>query len=479
MKTLSLSSIFLPSVKKINMALLLIAAGFLMLPVAPSAAAGAEKISKKPQAEIESKAGSLIIKEEEDVFDESEIVESLKEIKTPARKTPRMNNPPAPPDWEGFDYDTLETNMDEVLARFKKHEQYYEPRYTHYQDDKTYKIQSVYRDKVRNLVNAKSVSQEDEELSKLLDAAGKGKDEKLGYVELLDLGIERLFKSDMKNAVRFFSQAVKTDPLQPEGYYNLALAYFYRNNVPLSIINFKRALDLKPNLAEAYNNMGVCYIRANLLERGVTLIRQANIYAPTLKEPIDNLYALKNKDLDYNYNDKLFREKHGLTSSSPSRMFSVKLKLCPPLLNLSAIEKDENRIQLETGADAYDKLVGEYRALMLESYPDIDIAIKTSFDLTNHYNKYWDALNLLKVADELYEKKLYKESERYYTQVLKMVPGVCSVHMKRANARLNVKNLRGAEYDFSFAAKNSDDDDIIREAIKNIQQIRIKKFDSF
>ncbi len=442
---------------------------------------------KKAAAEI------MVIEEDDSIFDESEILESLNEInaadkavkagaaKRAPQKKPRMNNPPAPPYWEGFDYDTVETNMNEILSRFEAHDEYYQPRYKHYQDDNAYKIQSVRRDKIKNLINAQSVVQQNAEVEKLLTGEDRPKEDQLNYVELLDCGIQRLFKSDFKNALRFFSKAVKTDPRQPEGYYNMALAYFYRNNVPLAIINFRRAIDLKPDLAEAFNNIGVCYIRANLIEKGISQLRQANLYAPAMKEAIDNLYELKNKDLDYNYNDKLFREKHNLGSSSPSRVFSLRLKLCPPLLNLSDIEKDENRLQFagNDSVSAYDRLAGEYKTLILDTYPDIDITLKSSIDIENKYNKYWDALNLLKIADELYEKKLYRESEKYYTQVLKILPGICSVHLKRGHTRLDLKNYRGAEYDFSFAAKNSDDDDIVREGIKQIQEIRKRKFDSF
>ena len=461
---------------------------------AVKAAKNVKDVKNENSAPEKAASKMMIIEEDDSIFDESEIFEQLNGVDTAgktgaagaagaagraAQKKPRMNNPSAPPYWEGFDYDTVETNMDEILSRFKAHDEYYQPRYKHYQDDNAYKIQSVRRDKIRNLVNAQSVIQQDAEVEKLLSGAERPKEEQLSYVELLDCGIQRLFISDFKNALRFFSKAAKTEPRQPEGYYNMALAYFYRNNVPLAIINFKRAIDLKPDLAEAYNNIGVCYIRANLIEKGVSQLRQANIYAPAMKEAIDNLYELKNKDLDYNYNDKLFSEKHDLPSSSPSRIFSVRLKLCQPLLNLSDIEKDENRIHFDESASAYDKLAGEYKTLILDTYPDIDITLKASIDIENKYNKYWDALNLLKIADELYEKKLYKESERYYTQVLKILPGICSVHLKRGFARLDLKNYRGAEYDFSFAAKNSDDDNIVREAIKRIQEIRKRKFDSF
>lgn len=468
-------------IKRLPLPILLAVSAWLVLaPFSAGAASGAGKTSAKASG-----ASKMIIEEDdESVFDESEIIESLNKVTTPAgrvpQKKPRMNNPPAPPDWEGFDYDTVETNMDDILERFKEHDEYYEQRYRHYQDDSGNKIQEVRHDQVRNLVNAQSVAGEDAEVRKLLEQSNKAASDQLSYVEMLDFGVERMFKSDFRNAQRFFARAVKADPRQPEGYYNMALAYFYRNNVPLAIINFKRAIDLKPNLAEAYNNIGVCYVRANLLERGVTQFRQANIYAPTLKEPVHNLYELKNKDLDYNYNDKIFREKHGLTSSSPSRIFSLKLKLCPPLLNLSGVDKDENRIQFaDGGAGEYDDLVADYKTLILDTYPDIDTTLKSSTDIKNNYNKYWDALNLLKVADELYDKKLYKEAERYYSQVLKIIPGICSVYAKRGRARLNNKNYRGAEYDFSFAAKNSDDDELVREAIKQIQNIRVKKFDSF
>ncbi len=424
---------------------------------------------------------AMIVEEEEELFDESDIIESLNNVKTklPAARPPRMNNPPVPRYWEGFDYDTFESGINEVLSRFKASDEYYEPRYKHYQDDETYQARRLRRDKISNLINAQSIARRDAETEKLLADGNRQKRKNLSYPELIDFGVQRLLTADFKNALRFFSKASAADPRQPEAYYNIALVYFYRNNVPQAIINFKRAIDLKPDLAEAYNNIGVCFVRANLIEKGLTQFRQANIYAPSMKEAIYNLDELKNKDTDYNYNDKLFREKHAIDSSSPSRIFSVRLKICPPVLNLSNIQKDETRICLDNSVSENNRLTEEYQKIILNSYPDINTGFKTNTDISNNYNKYWDALNLLKIADELYEKKLYKESEQYYTRVIKMLPEICSVYLKRGFTRLELKNLRGAEYDFSFAAKNSDEDDIVREAIKQIQQIRVKKFDSF
>ena len=155
------------------------------------------------------------------------------------------------------------------------------------------------------------------------------------YLDFLQNGIDLLLLGKYKEAIANFEKTLKIDPRQPEVYYNMGIAYFQMGKYSNAIVQYRRAIDLKNNFAEARNNLGICYIKEKLLDTGIDQIRLANIYSPTMSQPLENLEELKNKNTDFNYNDKLFRIRNDFSESSPSRIFSLNLKLCAPLFSIT------------------------------------------------------------------------------------------------------------------------------------------------
>ncbi len=171
------------------------------------------------------------------------------------------------------------------------------------------------------------------------------------YLDLLQNGVDLLLLGKYKDAITNFEKSLRIDPRQPEVYYNMGIAYFQLKKYSNAIVQYRRAIDLKNNFAEARNNLGVCYIKEKLLDTGIDQIRLANIYAPTMIQPLENLEELKNKNTDFNYNAKLFRTEHDLIESSPSRIFSLNLKLCAPLLSITEQTLTQNdRIMTDENA---------------------------------------------------------------------------------------------------------------------------------
>ncbi|HNY12159.1 MAG TPA: hypothetical protein PKK26_11265, partial [Candidatus Wallbacteria bacterium] len=224
------------------------------------------------------------------------------------------------------------------------------------------------------------------------------------------------------------------------------------------------------------------YIKEKLLDTGIDQIRLANIYAPTMSQPLENLEEVKNKNTDYNYNKKIFNTNNDLVESSPSRIFSLNLKLCAPLLSMTEETIAQNeRIPVDgKPAEKIEKTsreeLTEGEKNVLKKYPEL---FQGNIELFNRENKYWDALNLLKVADELYEKELYGESIAYYTRTLNIVPDSYSVHYKRGLARFKAKNYTGAESDFKNVVKNSDDDNLVNNGMEQLKLLREKTFSKF
>lgn len=306
-----------------------------------------------------------------------------------------------------------------------------------------------------------------------------------GYLDILQKGIDQLLMGQFKDAIGTFEKAAKIDPNQAEIYYNMGIAWFQLGKVSNAIVNYRKAIDLRTGFAEARNNLGVCYIKEKLLDIGADQLRLANIYAPALREPLENLEALRNKDTEFNYNDKLFRTRHDLRESAPSRIFSLSLKMCAPVLNVSEeiIAKNEAALAEKRTMERLKMLkteeLTEKEREILQKYPDVFTSLRSEVTIDNDFSKYWDALNLLKVAEEQFDKKLYRESIGNFTRVLNFAPNAMAVYYRRGVARVYAKNYQGAEGDFKFVIKHSDDNDLVRQATEQVNALRERTFSNF
>lgn len=297
------------------------------------------------------------------------------------------------------------------------------------------------------------------------------------YLDFVEEAVCDMINGKIGESLKALEKAVKIDPNRPEAYYNAGLAYFHSGRDPLAIMNFRRAIDLRPNFAEARNNLGVSLIRAKLMDAGIEQLRLANIYAPTMREPIDNLERMKYKDTQYNYNDKLVRTgQQAVTESSPARIFSLDLRVCSPLATIPGGKEELEKEERQRDADGRyisDVLSAQEKKALKKRYPNLFNAMSNLVEIPNRQNKYWDALNLVKVADELCAQKLYGESINYYDRVIRMIPEDNSeIYYKRGMAKFNMKSFKAAERDFRIAIKNTYDNAVLNEATKRLEDCR-------
>ncbi|MEZ7890390.1 MAG: tetratricopeptide repeat protein [Candidatus Wallbacteria bacterium] len=305
------------------------------------------------------------------------------------------------------------------------------------------------------------------------------------YAYFLERGVEFLLEGRHKDALREFRSALKIDNERPEIYYNMGLCYFKLNNMPDAIINYKRAIDLKPAFAEARNNLGVCYIKEKVFEMGLHEIRIANVYGPTMKEALKNLEELKNIDYEYNFTNKLGRPDNKAKQSGPSRAFTLNLLNYPPVVEVPSADRVENVLndievkKAETAAAAETELQNAENSKIAGDYPDFKICFTPEARIENKYNHYWDAINLLKVADELCKDKLYRESLKYYTAAIKIVPDNAHIYYKRGLAKIASNDYNSAEYDFMTAIKKTNDKNLMISATEEIKKLREITFSKY
>ncbi|MGC8605328.1 MAG: tetratricopeptide repeat protein, partial [Desulfomonilaceae bacterium] len=66
-------------------------------------------------------------------------------------------------------------------------------------------------------------------------------------VEFYNKGVEALAQDRLDDAINFFSQAIKVDPMDHYAYNNLGVAYKRKGDYKKAIQNYNRALEIKPD----------------------------------------------------------------------------------------------------------------------------------------------------------------------------------------------------------------------------------------
>ena len=82
-------------------------------------------------------------------------------------------------------------------------------------------------------------------------------------------------QGDYTNALRYYLEAAKHYPDDPELQYSLGMAYQEKMNYSRSIDHFNRALTLKPDMTKAKISMGVSYIKAKEYDQAILVLEKA------------------------------------------------------------------------------------------------------------------------------------------------------------------------------------------------------------
>ena len=105
----------------------------------------------------------------------------------------------------------------------------------------------------------------DEAISELETAVKLGSD----AMAYNNLALAISSKGEYDTAVEYYRKAIRLEPQNPEGYYNLANLYMTIKNSDKAITKYKQAVRLNPNYAKAYGNLAIVLAQQNRPEEAL------------------------------------------------------------------------------------------------------------------------------------------------------------------------------------------------------------------
>lgn len=112
-------------------------------------------------------------------------------------------------------------------------------------------------------------------------------------------GIEEMKKQNFREALLYFTRAVKLGEMKGEAaaglYLNRGITYHYLGKFKKAVADYDRAIKLKRNYAYAFNNRGWAYEKLGLKALAIRDYRRALIINPALGRPKENLIRLGEK----------------------------------------------------------------------------------------------------------------------------------------------------------------------------------------
>ncbi len=115
------------------------------------------------------------------------------------------------------------------------------------------------------------------------------------------LGLTAQAKGLHKEAISYFSQAIKITPQHIPLYFNLAVSYQNTSKYMQAIEAYNKVLELNPNIKEVYNNLGAVYEKLNDKQKALQLYQNAIKLDEDYIEAQVNIAVLNNdiQTLDY------------------------------------------------------------------------------------------------------------------------------------------------------------------------------------
>jgi len=105
---------------------------------------------------------------------------------------------------------------------------------------------------------------------------------------------------DLDKKIEYYQTIIKLDPANAESHNNLAVAYFYADNLDSAYMHLNKALTLRKDYPEALNNLGYIYKLAVRYPEAINLFLKAISLKPRYSIALNNLgetYIL-NKEIE-------------------------------------------------------------------------------------------------------------------------------------------------------------------------------------
>lgn len=227
------------------------------------------------------------------------------------------------------------------------------------------------------------------------------------------IGLTAQAKGLHKQAISYFSQAIKVSPTHLPLYFNLAFSYQHLEKYVQAIEAYNKVLELNPNIKETYNNLGNVYEQLKDKDKALQCYNKALLLDNDYVDALVNV-AVLNNDLESLLNlDKKY------PSSAIINYYIAKIYY-------EQNKIDEALRYIDT-ADAIDENSFEINLLKAKTNAklnNIDSAVKCFYKTVKFNHKCIEAwLNLADI----------EENEEYYLKVLDLDPNNLSAHANYAN----------------------------------------------
>ncbi len=118
-------------------------------------------------------------------------------------------------------------------------------------------------------------------------------------------------------AIKFFTDALKSNPKKPEIYNMRGLAYIYIGKTKQAINDFSKAIILDPAFTDAYNNRGTVYASNKMVKEATADFKKAIQLKKTDPQAYYNIGLLSNNNGDFDSAISYFDTAENFSQKSP------------------------------------------------------------------------------------------------------------------------------------------------------------------
>ncbi len=116
------------------------------------------------------------------------------------------------------------------------------------------------------------------------------------YAQALIAYAKKLAKNDAQNTLNLLTKAVKIDPVNEEGHFQLAMLFLRQKDFAHAITNFEKVIELNPKSADTFFNLGFIYaVEKNYIKSEEMYKRVIKFSPDYLDEALFNLAVIQNK----------------------------------------------------------------------------------------------------------------------------------------------------------------------------------------